>query len=211
MVQFSNPLERWNSRFSQDAYLFGEEPNRYLVRQAHRLHRAAKTLSVADGEGRNSVWLAAQGHQVTAFDFSAPAVAKARLLAERHRVSVDWRCCDWLDFDWQAGEYDNVVGIFFQFVDPERRQVLFDKMVASLKPSGVLLIQGYHIDQLQFNTGGPGVLDHLYTPELMREALPGVSIEDLQVYQDVLQEGSGHCGMSALLGYVGVKKPVSGG
>lgn len=209
MTQFSNPLERWNNRFSQSGFLFGEEPNVYLRQQAARLVSRGKTLSVADGEGRNSVWLAQQGFEVTAFDFSAPAVAKARQLARRHQVQVDFHCCDWADFDWRDGVYDNVIGIFFQFADPDRRQKLFNRMAASLRPGGILLIQGYHIDQLQFNTGGPGVLEHLYTPELLREALPGMEIEDLRTYRDHLQEGRGHCGMSALLGYVGRKGPAA--
>lgn len=205
MAKFGNPLERWNSRFSQDGYLFGEEPNAYLRQHAPLLIGKGKTLCVADGEGRNSVWLARAGHTVTAFDFSPLAVAKARQLARRHQVHLDLHCCDWINFDWREQVFDNVVGVFFQFADPQDRAILFSKMSSALKPGGVMLIQGYHTDQLAFNTGGPGVLENLYTEELMRTSFPELSVQDLRVYRQVIQEGTGHCGMSALVGYVGVK------
>jgi cyclopropane fatty-acyl-phospholipid synthase-like methyltransferase len=205
MSTFENPLARWNSRFSAEGYLFGEEPNVYLREQAHLL-QPGKTLSVADGEGRNSVWLAQQGHRVDAFDFSPLAIEKAKGMAQSRGVSVGLSCCDWAGFDWRVGAYDNVVGIFFQFADAQERAQLFQKMAQALKPGGVLLIQGYHADQLKFNTGGPGVLENLYTEELMRSAFSQFDVLDLRVYEATIQEGTAHCGQSALLGYVGVKR-----
>lgn len=205
MAKFENPLARWNSRFSGDGYLFGQEPNAYLREQAHHL-KQGRTLSVADGEGRNSVWLAQQGHTVDAFDFSPLAIEKAQRLAKARGVSVGLTCTDWAGFDWRDAVYDNVVGIFFQFADAQERALLFQKMANAVKPGGVLLIQGYHSDQLKFNTGGPGVLDNLYTEALLRESFSNFDVLDLRVYEAMVQEGKGHSGQSALLGYVGVKK-----
>ena len=127
MTKFTNPLARWNERFSSDNYLFGEKPNQYLADKTPLLHKG-KALSIADGEGRNSVWLASQGFDVDAFDFSPIAIEKAKKLAAKHQVSVNFQCNDWEGFDWRANHYDTIAGIFFQFADPESRTELFEKL-----------------------------------------------------------------------------------
>ncbi len=202
---FADPLQNWNRRYGEPGYLFGEEPNRYLQEQATHL-RPGSVLSIADGEGRNSVWLARQGWAVEAFDFSPVAVAKARALAERAGVQVDFHCSAWEDFRWQPARYDNVVGVFFQFADPASRAQLFRRLDEALKPGGVLLIQGYGKDQLRFNTGGPGKPEHLYDEALLRDAFPGYEVLDARTYEAQVQEGSGHRGPSALVGFV-ARKP----
>jgi SAM-dependent methyltransferase len=205
MTTFINPLARWNSRFSAEGYLFGESPNAYLAEKTPHL-KAGKTLSLADGEGRNSVWLAKQGHQVDAFDFSPVAIQKARQLADKHAVAVSYHCKDWATFDWPAHHYDNVVGVFFQFVDPAARSALFAKIDQALKPGGILLIQGYGKDQLQFNTGGPSELSHLYDEELLLSAFPSYNVLEIKTYTAEVAEGAGHKGMSALVGFVAQKR-----
>jgi cyclopropane fatty-acyl-phospholipid synthase-like methyltransferase len=204
MTTFTDPLARWNSRFSAEGYLFGESPNAYLAEMTPRL-KTGKTLSLADGEGRNSVWLAKQGVDVDAFDFSPVAIQKARQLADKHDVKVNYHCSDWESFDWAPNRYDNVVGIFFQFVDPASRSELFAKIDQALKPGGILLIQGYGKDQLQYKTGGPGELDHLYDEKLLRSAFSNYQVLDLATYTTEVDEGAGHKGMSALVGFVGRK------
>ena len=166
MTKFTNPLARWNERFSSDNYLFGEKPNQYLAEKTPLLHKG-KALSIADGEGRNSVWLASQGFVVDAFDFSPVAIEKAKKLAAKHQVSVNFQCNDWEGFDWRANHYDTIAGIFFQFADPESRTELFEKLNHALKPGGTLIIQGYGKAQMQYNTGGPGILENLYDEELL--------------------------------------------
>ena len=204
MAEFANPLERWNSRFSTEEYLFGEQPNQFLKEQ-HRFFQGGKALSIADGEGRNSVWLAKQGITVDAFDFSPIAVEKAYQLAQRNEVSVNFQCASWQDFVWQQEYYDYVVGIFFQFVNPAKRAKLFQKMLPTLKVGGLMILQGYGKEQLLFKTGGPGELDHLYDELLMRELLPNFEFLHLTTYQTTIQEGSGHHGMSSLVGVVAKK------
>lgn len=204
MSSFQNPLARWNSRFAEPGYLFGEAPNAYLI-EANQWLRPGLSLMVADGEGRNSVWLAKQGHQVEGFDFSEIAVEKAKALAAREQVTVHWDVCGWQDFAWQTERYDNVIGIFFQFASPEERSLLFRKMDAALKPGGKMLIQGYTAKQLEFKTGGPGILEHLYDEALMRESFKNYHMLDLRTYEAEIHEGRGHHGMSALLGMVAQK------
>lgn len=205
MTQFSNPLIRWNERFSMESYLFGEKPNNYLAEKTPHL-RKGKALSIADGEGRNSVWLASQGFEVDAFDFSPVAIEKAKKLARKHQVNVNFHCSDWQSFDWKANHYDTIAGIFFQFADPEARTELFQKLNFALKPGGTLIIQGYGKEQMQYKTGGPGILENLYDEELLLSSFKGYKTLDLQTYLQEVDEGPGHSGMSALVGFIG-KKP----
>lgn len=206
MSTFNNPQQTWNQRFAAQHYVFGEAPNTYLQSQsAHLVPGTA--LAVADGEGRNGVWLAQQGLQVDAFDFSENALRKARALAQNHQVAVNWVHSDWQSFDWRPAHYDNVVGIFFQFATPEGRSTLFARMLDSLKPGGTLIIQGYTPRQLDFNTGGPGKLAHLYDESLMLDAFGEMDILDLRTYEAEMAEGTGHHGMSGLLGLTARKTP----
>jgi 2-polyprenyl-3-methyl-5-hydroxy-6-metoxy-1,4-benzoquinol methylase len=204
MTQFNNPLARWNERFASENYLFGKKPNRYLAEKIALL-RKGKALSIADGEGRNSVWLATQGFEVDAFDFSPVAIEKAQKLAHAHQVRVNFHCSDWQNFDWQPEQYDTIAGIFFQFADPESRTKLFEKLNYALKPGGTLIIQGYGKSQMQYKSGGPGILENLYDEELLLSFFSGYKTLDLRTYLEEVDEGPGHSGMSALVGFVGQK------
>lgn len=205
MTAMTNPQATWDKRFSTPEYIFGEEPNAFLVAQAARCE-GGHALALADGEGRNSVWLARQGFTVDAFDFSAPAVEKARALAGKHRVSPHFACTGWQSFDWKPEHYDLVAGIFFQFATPSERTDLFEKIKHSLKPGGIVLIQGYGKNQLSYNTGGPGKLDHLYDEDLLRQAFAGFEVQVCETYETTIHEGPAHSGMSALVGFV-ARKP----
>ncbi len=205
MSGFQDPLNTWNQRFAQDGYLFGESPNHYLQQQAAHL-RSGRALAVADGEGRNGVWLAEQGLAVDAFDFSPVALDKARALAQARGVQVNWVCSEWQDFDWQPGAWDNVVAIFIQFATPAEREQLFARMHESLRPGGTLVIQGYGHEQLRYNTGGPGKREHIYDEALLLQAFNGYAVLDLRTYEADLAEGSGHQGRSALVGLT-ARKP----
>ena len=196
---FANPAQTWNNRFSKDSYVFGTEPNAWLREHASVWSSGAKILFVADGEGRNSVWLAKQGHQVDAFDISDVGVAKARRLAQECQVSVNFAIAGCDDFAWKPNHYDGVAAIFVQFADPMLRSRLFENMARSLKPSGSLLLVGYTPKQLEYGTGGPSVLSHLYTPEMLRVAFGNLDIQVLEEYETELAEGEGHKGRSAVI------------
>ena len=195
----------WDQRFAGSAYLFGTEPNAWLARQQSRLIRGGQALAVADGEGRNSVWLAEQGMQVDAFDISNAGVDKARKLAAQKQVPVNYQVCGCEEWAWQPAHYDLVAAIFIQFADPDMRATLFANMIATLKPGGLLLLQGYTPKQLDYKTGGPQLLSHLYTEELLQEAFSAMEIVEMVSYEDVLHEGEHHNGQSALIGMVAKK------
>ena len=139
----ANPeLERWNNRFAAEEFVFGIRPNVFLAGQRERLRPGMRALCVADGEGRNSVWLAAQGLEVTAFDFSPVGLAKARKLADSAGVTVDYRLSDVNAWDWDAAQYDAVVGIFVQFASPPERQRMFEGVAAVAVWIPVRLVEG---------------------------------------------------------------------
>ena len=198
-------LERWELRFSQEGYLFGTEPNAFLKAQAQRLRPGLDVLSVADGDGRNSVWLAEQGLNVHAVEFSPTALKKAKALAKVRGVAVHAERADLYRWTWPAEAYDVIVVIFIQFAPPAERQRMFEGMKRALKPGGLLLMEGYGPKQLDYGTGGPNRLDWLYTRALLEEAFSDFSSIKIDEYETELDEGVRHKGMSALIDFVGRK------
>jgi SAM-dependent methyltransferase len=196
---FDNPRQTWDARFAGDDYIFGTAPNAFLAAQRLRLAAGSRALAVADGEGRNSVWLAQQGLAVTAFDIAPRGVEKARALAARAGVEVEYHVASVEDWTWTPTAFDVVAAIFVQFAAPAVRERMFAGMLRTLKPGGMLLLQGYTPRQLEYRTGGPPRADHLYTPELLRRAFAGHEIVELRSHDDVLAEGTQHAGMSALI------------
>jgi SAM-dependent methyltransferase len=199
-------LVRWEQRFSVVEYLFGERPNAYLASKAPLLQKGGRALSIADGEGRNSVWLAEQGLRVDAFDFSPTAVKKAGRLALARGVAVNLNVSEMFAWNWMPAAYDLVAAIFIQFATPAEREKLFSLIKLALKPGGLLVLQGYRVEQLECGTGGPPQADQLYTEAMMREALQDMDMLELVSYNDTIKEGTGHAGMSALMGVVARKR-----
>ncbi len=195
----------WDQRYNGDDYHFGTEPNAFLASQRHTLNSGMKCLAVADGEGRNGVWLAQQGLEVVAVDSSTVAIAKAKKLAAERGAQVNFELADLLQWQWPVAEYDVVVGIFIQFVPSPQRPAMFENMKRALKSGGLLLIQGYTPRQLEYKTGGPSQADNLYTEPMLRELLSDMQIIHLVEYDAHIAEGVGHHGMSALIDVVAKK------
>lgn len=198
----------WSARYRDagNTYLFGTTANHFLASHADLFKADASVLSVADGEGRNSVWLAGEGLRVTATEISPVALEKARKLAAGQHVSVDFILTDAVQWDYPANAFDYVVGIFIQFAPPEQRAIMFEGMKRALKPGGYLLLQGYSPKQLEYRTGGPSALENLYTEAMLRDHFGDLEIIELREYEDNLEEGAGHRGRSALIGLV-ARKP----
>jgi cyclopropane fatty-acyl-phospholipid synthase-like methyltransferase len=196
---------RWNERFSGEEYLFGTAPNAFLSAQAHRLHRGQTVLSLADGEGRNGVFLAERGLDVLSVDFSPVALEKAQRLARQRGVRLRTELADLLAWDWSRRRFDAVVAIFIQFATPAERSRLFAHIKEALAPGGLLLLQGYRPEQLQYGTGGPPDAENMYTAQLLREMFGDLEILHLAEHDDVILEGAGHAGMSALVDLVARK------
>lgn len=192
----------WDERFDRPDYLFGTEPAAFLRAQAHLLEPGARALAVADGEGRNSVFLAERGLAVTAMDASPVGVAKARRLAAERGVEVDFRIADIAGWDWDAPPYDLVAAIFIQFAGPDLRARIFDGLRRAVRPGGLLLLHGYRPEQLGYATGGPPHAENMYTEAMLRNAFGDWQILRLAAHDSVIVEGEGHAGMSALIDLV---------
>lgn len=192
----------WNNRYDRDDYLFGETPNAFLAEQASRLRPGMAALAIADGEGRNGVWLAERGLKVTTTDIAPRAVDKALALAQRRGVTIDARLADLVTWTWPEAAFDVVVGVFIQFAPPTERERMFTRMKSALKPGGLILLQGYRPEQIAYGTGGPSQVENLYTDTLLRGAFGDFDILHLESHDDEIAEGEGHAGRSALIDLV---------
>ena len=210
----------WSARYRDagDDYLFGTAPNKFLASQAEHFGEGMRVLAVADGEGRNSVWLAEQGCAVTATEISPVALEKAAKLARGRHVAtkealvgpwVDFVQADIFDWTWPNEAFDAVVGIFIQFAGPAERPRQLAGMKQAVKPGGLLFLQGYTPKQLEYRTGGPSAVENLYTEVLLRETFADWEIVLLHEHEDLIEEGSAHAGRSALIDLV-ARKPATG-
>ena len=196
----------WNERYAGEEYHFGIEPNAFLVSQRDLLRPGMTCLAVADGEGRNGVWLAQQGLDVLSVDSSPVALEKAAKLAQLRGVTVKFEQVDLLHWNWGADRFDAVAAIFIQFVTSPLREQMFASIKHCLKPGGLLLLQGYTPRQLEFKTGGPSQAENLYTETMLRKEFHDMEILHLREHDAVIREGAGHSGMSALIDLV-ARKP----
>lgn len=196
----------WDERYATDDYIFGTAPNRFLESQVAYIRPGMQALSIADGEGRNGVWLAGQGARVHAVDFSAAALDKARKLASARGVTLEFEQADVLDWNWPDAAYDLVAAIFIQFAPPPERDRIVAGIRRCLKPGGLLILQGYTPKQVEFGTGGPPHAANMYTAELLRDWFGDWDILHLAEHESVISEGSHHHGLSALIDLV-ARKP----
>jgi SAM-dependent methyltransferase len=198
-------LEHWEARFSDPEYIFGTAPNEFLRTHAHLLPVQGKVLAVADGEGRNGVWLAERGLDVLSVDFSPKALAKAEALARTRGVSLQLQRVDLITWAWPTAAFDAVAAIFIQWATPEQRERVFAGIRQALKPGGLLLLQGYRPEQLVYKTGGPSQVENLYTRAMLTEAFAGFADLEISEHDSVIAEGTRHTGMAAVIDLVGRK------
>lgn len=198
-------FDRWQQRYSAPGYLFGTAPNAFLRSQAHLLPKRGTALAIADGEGRNGVFLAEQGLDVLSIDFSPLAQEKAKKLAAERGVRLRVEQADVTAWTWPEAAYDVIAGIFFQFATPLERERIFAGIKRALKPGGLLLLEGYTPKQLEYKTGGPSKLENLWTRELLETSFADLASLDIREYDAELTEGEHHVGLSALIDLVGRK------
>ena len=198
-------LERWESRYAGADYAFGKEPNYFLASCKGLLPKSGRVLVVADGEGRNGVWLAEQGLDVLSIDFSPTALRRARALAAEHHVTVTFQQADVHTWDYPDAWFDVVVEIFTQFSSPPERAMKWTGMRRALKPGGLLIIQGYTPRQLIFGTGGPKQVENLYTRAMLERAF--CDFRNMKIIEEEreMYEGTSHAGMSAVINLTAIK------
>jgi SAM-dependent methyltransferase len=196
--------EFWDTRYDREDYLFGTEPNDFLRVTAPSARADQTAICPADGEGRNGVHLAGLGYRVTSIDVSKLAVGKALKLAKTRGVAIDARTGDFFEQEWPSDAYD-LVAVAFMHFPPPMIERFHQTLAALLKPGGLLLIEGYHIDQMGFETGGPKVPEMLFTRDRLAGHFEGLDILLLQDCRRQLSEGSRHRGKAATVQFVGRK------
>ena len=201
----SSEFERWQKRFGEPGYLFGTAPNAFLKSQASLLRKGDRALAIADGEGRNGVFMAEQGLDVLSIDFSPAAQHKVRKLAAERGVTLRVEQADVVNWTYPSEAFDVVAAIFIQFATPAERDKIFAGIKKTLKPGGLLLIEGYGLKQLEYKTGGPSKVENLYTREMLEQAFGDFTSLDIREHDSDIREGDGHGGLSALVDVVGVK------
>lgn len=196
---------QWDIRYNTEEFVYGNAPNDFLRETASHIPKGGEVLCLAEGEGRNAVFLAQHGYNVTAVDASAVGLQKAQKLAEANQVSIKTVVADLNDFEIEPQRWDGIVSIFCHLPEPLRSKV-YRNVVSGLATNGVFIMEAYTPRQLKHKTGGPPVVELLYEPEAMKKLLTGL---DFIIYREVereIYEGKLHKGLSAVL-QVLAKKP----
>jgi len=193
----------WNERYAVPEYVYGTEPNAFLAEQAHRLR--GPVLSLAEGEGRNAVYLASLGLDVHAVDQSDVGLAKAQALARQKGVAIRTEVADLQDFRPPGNHYGCVISISAHLPSSIRRR-LYPLVEHALKPGGILILEAYSEAQLARDTGGPRDLDMLMTTDKVRAGFPGLEPLLLQELERDVREGTGHTGLASVVQFVGRKR-----
>lgn len=196
----------WDERYAETDYVYGTEPNAFLAEHDEIIPRGGTVLCLAEGEGRNAVWLAQQGYKVTGVDSSSVGLEKAQTLAAECGVSIETHCVDLAEFHIEKNSWDGIVSIFCH-VPPAIRQRLHKQVVAGLKPGGVLILEAYRPKQLEYGTGGPPVAELMMQLDETKQELHGLEwLHAAELDREVI-EGKYHTGKGAVVQLIG-KKPV---
>lgn len=198
----------WNTRYTEPGYAYGTEPNAFLISCSQYLKPGLKALAVADGEGRNGVWLAQQGLAVLSVDASEVGLRKTRELAADRGVSLRTEQADLTTWSWPESVFDVVATIYVHF-PPEVRARMHRAMFNALKPGGVLILEAFTPEQLKYKSGGPPVAEMLYTADLLRIDFAGAEILVLEERVTDLAEGKYHHGPAAVVRLV-LRRPGTG-
>ncbi len=193
----------WDARFSEPGYAYGTDPNDFLVSVADRIPRG-RVLCLAEGEGRNAVYLAGLGYEVTAVDNSAVGLEKAESLARGRGVSIETVNADLSDYEIEAGDWQGIVSIFCH-LPPVVRAALHERCLRGLAPGGVFILEGFTPRQLAVGTGGPKDRELLMELDIIRQELPGLRLEIGRETEREVVEGKYHRGNAAVVQILAIK------
>lgn len=197
----SHMSNQWDERYAATDYVYGVEPNDFLREHAHRIKPGGRVLCLADGEGRNGVFLARQGYDVTSVDASHVGLAKARSLAAAHHVTLHTVHADLADYDFGIVQWDAVVSIFCHLPSDLRTRV-HAAIPASLRPGGIVILEAYTVDQLMHKTGGPPVPELMMSDVQLRHDFTSLHVIACEERTRMIHEGALHNGMSAVVQFI---------
>ncbi len=187
----------WDERYSGKEYAYGIKPNDFLYQLAEKLP-VGQTLSLGEGEGRNAVYLASQGHHVTALDASAAGLDKAKKLAAMKGVDIETVHADLNEYIFEADRWDTIVSIFCHLPEPLRIQV-HRQILKSLRPGGVFILEAYTPEQLKYATGGPPGKDMMMDLSSLQQELIGLDIVHGKETVREIHEGAFHNGKGSVV------------
>jgi SAM-dependent methyltransferase len=192
----------WNERYKASEYAYGLEPNQFLTTQSFKPN--SNILCLAEGEGRNAVHLAKQGHRVTTIDYSIIGLQKTQLLAKNNGVLVDTICADLTTYNFTHEVWDVIICIFGHF-PPSTRKLVHSQIFRSLRTGGKLVIEAYSKEQIVYKTGGPQNIELLYSIDELEEDF--YEFETIQIDQIIrsVNEGKDHNGISSVIQVVAEK------
>ncbi|WP_243348254.1 SAM-dependent methyltransferase [Parabacteroides sp. FAFU027] len=200
--------EFWNERYSSNEFAYGERPNEYLRAKLKGI-QPGKILFPAEGEGRNAVYAATLGWQVSAFDLSEEGKKKAELLAQRHLVQINYQTGEFSLHDYPAESFD-AVGLIYAHFPAEKRSEYHQTADRWLKKGGLVILEGFSKKHRQFNeadekAGGPRDERMLFSLEEIKSDFPNYQIIELCETETILHEGLYHNGKAAVIRFVGRK------
>lgn len=195
----------WDERYQADEYIFGTEPNDFLKANTDQL-KPGRVLCLADGEGRNGVYLAKLGFDVTAVDSSAVGLKKAQKLATESGVAIKTIQADLNDFVIEPNHWDNIISIFCHLPEPLRKKV-HSGSAQGLSEGGVFLLEAYTVKQIDMpGTGGPPVPELMFSAEMLKQDFQTLEIIQALETERPVNEGSKHCGSSAVIQFIARKQ-----
>ena len=193
----------WDERYSEPGFTYGTTPNEFLVSVVNRLPHG-KILTLAEGEGRNAVYLAFLGYEVTAVDASAVGLNKAKQLAAEREVSFNMVVADLGTFLIEPEHWSGIVSCFCHLPSAIRIP-LHRAVVQGLKPGGVFVLEAFSMEQLAYGTGGPQSLDMLISLDDLKRELAGLDFVHAATVVRALREGRGHTGLASVVQLLGIR------
>lgn len=193
----------WNERFGVEEYAYGIEPNQYFKQELEKL-TPGKILLPGEGEGRNAVFAAKSGWEVTAFDPSSEGKKKALKLAQKNNVKIDYLLDNYDGIKFEADVFDCVV-LIFTHMPSHKRNEYHKKLTSFLKPGGILILEGFSKEQINNNTGGPRNVDMLFSKDELLNDFELFSKLEITQTETVLKEGETHRGTSSVIRLIGIK------
>lgn len=195
----------WNERYQKDEYVFGEQPNDFIAAKAAVLTSNSHVLSLGEGEGRNAVFLAKLGHNVLGIDLSDVGLTKAHQLAQKNGVQIQTQQADITTYDMGNSRWDALVSVFFHLPSSLRKQV-HQRMITAVKPGGIIILEAYRPEQLNYKTGGPPSSDMMPTLEELKQDFSEMELLHLESVERHIEEGEGHIGLSATVQMIAIKR-----
>ncbi len=192
----------WNKRYSEKEYAYGKDVNEFV--KQHTFSPKSKILCLAEGEGRNAVYLAEQGHEVTMIDYSEEGIKKARALAQERGVTLRTICLDLSKYTFEWYAWDVIVIVFGHF-PPLVRKHVHTQLYSALKPNGKVILEAYSKEQLDYKTGGPQDATMLYSEEELKNDFVNFKNLRLQKIERTVNEGIYHQGKSSVIQILAAK------